>query len=306
MTAARRWRSLLFVPAHEARFVARAHDRGADAIILDLEDAVPAAEKDGARAGLVAAAASVGQAGAAVMVRVNRGIRPLARDLEAAVWPGIAALVLPKVESAAWVAEVAAAVAELEGERDLVPEAIGLVLQIETPGALPWLPMIAAAHARVAAITLGPEDYCAALGAVPGAEVLLGPNLAVLQAARAAGVLPLGIVGSIGNFTDLTAYRALVAQARALGFRGAMAVHPAQIPVLNEGFSPAEAEVAWARRVVAEHQVARVAGRGAFSLDGRMIDAPVVRRAEEILTAAAPPAAESVVTAPVNRKHSDA
>ena len=291
MSPPRRWRSLLFVPAHEARFVARAHERGADGIILDLEDAVPAEGKEAARAGL-AAAASVGQRGAAVMVRVNHGIRPLARDLEAAVLPGIAALVLPKVDSAEWVAEVAAAIAELEHERDLVPEAISLVLQIETPGALPRLPAIAAAHPRVAAIALGPEDYCAALGAVPGAEVLMGPNLAVLQAARAAGVLPLGFVGSIGNFADLAAYAALVEQARSLGFRGAMAVHPAQIAVLNAGFSPAEAEVAWAKRVVVADQAARAAGRGAFTLDGRMIDAPVVRRAEEILAMATSPAAD--------------
>ena len=287
MSAPRRWRSLLFVPAHQPRFVARAHERGADGIILDLEDAVPAEEKDGARAGLAAAVASSGQSGADVMIRVNHGIRSLARDLEAAVLPGVVALVLPKVESADWVAEVAAAIAELETERQLVPEAISLVLQIETPGALPRLPAIAASHPRVAAVTLGPEDFCAALGAVPGADVLMGPNLAVLQAARAAGVLPLGIVGSIGNFTDLAAYRTLVGQARSFGFCGAMAVHPAQIAELNDGFSPTEPEVAWARRVVAADQAARAEGRGAFSLDGRMIDAPVVRRAEQILAAAA-------------------
>jgi citrate lyase subunit beta/citryl-CoA lyase len=287
MSQPMRWRSLLFVPAHRPRFVARAHERGADGIILDLEDAVPPDEKNAARAGLAAAAASVGQAGAAVMVRVNGGIRPLARDLEAVVLPGIAALVLPKVESADWVVEVALAVAELETERDLVPDAIRFVLQVETPGALPRLPAIAAAHPRIAAITLGPEDFCAALGAVPGPEVLIGPNMAVLQAARAAGVLPLGLVGSIGNFSDLAAYRALVTQARSLGFRGAMAVHPAQIAVLNEGFSPSEEEVAWARRVAAADRAARAEGRGAFRLDGRMIDAPVVRRAEEILGLAA-------------------
>jgi citrate lyase subunit beta/citryl-CoA lyase len=267
--------------------VARAHERGADGIILDLEDAVPPEAKDDARAVLAAAAACVGQSGADVMVRVGRSIRALARDLEAVVLPGIAALVLPKVESADWVTEVAAAVAELEAERDLVPDAIRFILQIETPGALPRLPAIAAAHPRVAAMTLGPEDYCAALGAVPGPEVLMGPNLAVLQAARAAGVLPLGLVGSIGDFSDLAAYGALVTQARSLGFRGAMAVHPAQVPVLNTGFSPSEAETDWASRVVAADRAARAEGRGAFRLDGRMIDLPVVRRAEEILAMAA-------------------
>jgi citrate lyase subunit beta/citryl-CoA lyase len=123
--------------------------------------------------------------------------------------------------------------------------------------------------------------------------VLLVPNLAVLPAARAAGLLPLGLVGSIGNFSDLAAYGALVTEARSLGFRGAMAVHPAQIPLLNAGFSPAEAEIVWARRVVAADHAARAEGRGAFRLDGRMIDLPVVRRAEEILAMAAASTAAS-------------
>lgn len=290
----RRWRSLLFVPAHVERFIARAHERGADGLILDLEDAVPDEEKPAARAGLAGTVARVGRGGAAVLVRVNRGLRALALDLEAAVVPGVAALVLPKTESAEWVREVADAVAELEGERGLPPGGVRLVLQIEAPAALPRLPEIAAAHPRVAAMTLGPEDFSAALGAVPEADALLGPNLAVLCAARAAGLLPLGFVGSIGAFGDPAAFRATVAQARRLGFRGAMAVHPAQVPVLNEGFAPPAEEVAWARRVADGDAAARAAGRGAFRLDGRMVDAPVVRRAEEILAMAgeAPPAAE--------------
>ena len=149
-----RWRSLLFVPAHVERFVARAHERGADGVILDLEDAVPAEEKPTARAGLAGAAARVGRGGAAVLVRVNRGLRALALDLEAAVIPGVAALVLPKVESADWVREVADAVGELELERGLAPGAVRLVLQIETPAALPRLAEIAAADPRAAAMTL--------------------------------------------------------------------------------------------------------------------------------------------------------
>ena len=284
-----RWRSLLFVPAHVERFIARAHERGADGVILDLEDAVPAEEKPAARAGLADAAARVGRGGAAVLVRVNRGLRALTLDLEAAVVPGITALVLPKTESADWVREVADAVAELELERGLPPGAVRLVLQVETPAALPRLPEIAAAHPRAAAMTLGPEDFSAALGAAPEADVLLGPNLAVLYAARAAGLVPLGFVGSIGAFGDPAVFRTTVAQARRLGFRGAMAVHPAQVAILNEGFAPSAEEVAWARRVVAGDAAAKASGRGAFRLDGRMVDAPVVRRAEELLALAGEP-----------------
>lgn len=280
-----RWRSLLFVPAHVERFVARAHERGADGVILDLEDAVPPAEKPAARARLAGSIRSVGRGGTA-LVRVNHALRQIGADLEAAVQPGLAALVLPKVEEPGFVREVAEAVAELERERGITEGAVRLVLQVETPAAMFRLPSIAAAHPRVAAMTLGPEDFSAALGAVPEGEALLGPNLAVLCAARAAGVLPLGFVGSIGGYSDPEAFRATVRQARRLGFRGAMAVHPAQLAILNDGFSPSAEEVDWARRVLAGEVAARAEGRGAFAVDGRMVDAPVVRRAEEILAMA--------------------
>lgn len=277
-----RWRSLLFVPAHVPRFVEGAHRRGADGYVLDLEDAVPAAEKEGARARLPAALAAVSQGGAAAMVRVNHGLRALVRDLEAALVPELTALVVPKVESAGYAAEVAETVAEIEAERGL-PGTVRLILQIETPIAFPHLDAIATAHPKVAALTLGPEDYCAAMGAAPDPDTLAAPNFAVLRAARAAGRIPLGFIDSIGAYSDLDAFRATVVRARRHGFRGSLAVHPAQVPILNDGFSPTPAEVDWARRVMAGDAAARAEGRGAFELDGKMVDAPVVRRAADIL-----------------------
>src|SRR3712207_379728 len=150
-----RLRSLLFVPAHVDRFVARAHERGADGVILDLEDAVPAAEKPAAREKLAASIASVGRNGTAALVRANHGLRALARDLEAAVVPDVVALVLPEVGEPGFVRGVAEAVAELELERGLPRDGVRLVLQVETPGALFALRAIAASHPRVAAMTLG-------------------------------------------------------------------------------------------------------------------------------------------------------
>ncbi len=285
MTALR-WRSLLFVPSHVDRFVSRAHERGADGVILDLEDAVPPAEKPGARERLAASIASAGRNGAAVMVRANHGLRDLVRDLEAAVVPGLTAIVLPKVEEPGFVREVAAAIDELETERGIKAGTVRLVLQVETPAAMFALPAIAGAHPRVAAMTLGPEDYVAALGAVSEPEALFQPSYAVLLAARAAGILPLGFVGSLANTTDLAALASQAQQARRLGFRGAMIVHPAQVPILNEAFSPTAEEIAWAKRVVEADAKARAEGRGAFMVDGRMADPPVVRRAEDILARA--------------------
>ncbi|WP_192357231.1 HpcH/HpaI aldolase/citrate lyase family protein [Mesorhizobium mediterraneum] len=278
-----RWRSLLFVPAHVPRFVEKAHERGADGIILDLEDSVPEDQKDESRRELSASVAKVGRKGAFVLVRVNRGLRALAADLDAAVMAGVDALVLPKTDSPEWVAEIASAVTELERERNLAPGRIRFLAQIETPAALQNLSAIASADPRMVAMALGPEDFSASVGGAPGRDLLLTPNLSVLFAARAAGLLPLGFVGSIGEFSDNDKIREAAAHARRLGFVGALAIHPTQVAIFNEAFAPSEQELEWARHVLAAEKEAAAQGRGAFALDGKMVDAPVIRRAREII-----------------------
>ena len=281
-----RWRSLLFIPAHVGRFVAKAHERGADGVILDLEDAVPPGEKPEARSALAGSITTISGHGIATMVRVNHHMRHIGADLEAAMHPGLTALVLPKIEEAGFVRDVADAVAELEIERGIAPGTVRLILQIETPGALFSIRSIAGAHPRVAAMTLGPEDYSAAIGGLPVAETLLTPNYAVLAAARAAGILPLGFVGSIGDYSDIARFTETVRQARRMGFRGALIVHPSQVGPLNAAFSPTAEEVEWARLVVDGDRAARAQGLGAFQISGKMVDLPVVKRAEEILSLA--------------------
>ncbi|WP_287322740.1 CoA ester lyase [Mesorhizobium sp.] len=281
-----RWRSLLFVPVHVPRFVETAHERGADGIILDLEDSVPQDKKGEARKQLSESVAKVARNGASVLVRVNRGLRALAADLDAAVTAGVEALVLPKTESAEWVLEIANAVSELERERNLPLGRIRFLAQIETPAALQRLEAIASAHSRMVAMALGPEDFSAAVGGAPEFDLLLMPNLSVLFAARAAGLLPLGFVGSIGDFSDTHKLREAAAHAQRLGFAGALAIHPAQIAIFNEAFSPSAREIEWAGRVLAAKEDAATRGVSAFSLNGKMIDPPVVRRANEILALA--------------------
>ncbi|ESZ53500.1 CoA ester lyase [Mesorhizobium sp. L103C131B0] len=281
-----RWRSLLFVPAHVPRFVETAHERGADGVILDLEDSVPPDKKGEARRQLPEFVAKVGREGASVLVRVNRGLRALAADLDAAVMAGVDALVLPKTDSAEWVLEIASAVLELERERNLAPGRIRFLAQIETPGALHRLAAIASAHPRMVAMALGPEDFSTAVGGTPEFDLLLTPNLYVLFAARAAGLLPLGFIGSIGEFSDTQKLREAAGHARRLGFTGALAIHPTQVAIFNQAFSPSGQELEWARRVVAAENDAAIRGLSAFSLNGNMIDPPVVRRAHEILALA--------------------
>ncbi len=274
------WRSILFVPADKPRFIEKAHLRGADAIQLDLEDAVAPGAKPAARAGLPAAIALLESRGVPVVVRINRAWRDAMSDLDAAVRAGVRAITLPKVEDAGRVRALDEAIGEFEAERGLPAGAIGLLLLIESPAALPMLAELAGSSPRVIAMTLGPEDYSLAAGCTTDPVALLGPNLAVAQACAAQGLLPLGFVGSIGAFDDLDAFRRTIEQARQIGFRGAAVIHPAQVPILNQAFGPSDDELAWAARVV---DAAAAAGAGAFRLDGRMIDRPIVLRAQRWL-----------------------
>jgi citrate lyase subunit beta/citryl-CoA lyase len=145
------------------------------------------------------------------------------------------------------------------------------------------MPEIAKADRRIIALTLGGEDFALAMGMLPTAEALMMPKQQLAIAARAAGILPLGFIGTVADYKDLDAFRLTVRRSRRLGFRGASVIHPAQIPILNEEFSPSADEVASAKKIVAAYDEAVAAGRGSISVDGKMIDVPVVLRAQELL-----------------------
>jgi citrate lyase subunit beta/citryl-CoA lyase len=277
------WRSMLFVPVTVAKFVERAAERGADALILDLEDSVPAGEKQRGRDLVQQAAATVARNGADVVVRINRPWRQALRDIEAAVSPAVQALMLTKVESADHVGVIAEIVDELEAERDMVPGATKLIALIETAGAFFRMAEIARAHPRLVGLSVGAEDFALAVGMLPEAEGLFYPKQQMIIAARAAGILPLGFIGTVADFRDLDAFRAVIRRSRRLGFAGASCIHPSQVVILNEEYRPSAEELAKADRVVAAYDAATVAGIGAIELDGKMIDVPVVERAKQVL-----------------------
>jgi len=277
------WRSLLYVPANNPRFIAKAHTRGADAIILDLEDAVPQTARPAARAALAESIAAAGQAGADVTVRINRPLREAVSDLEASVIAGVRALFVAKIESPDHLRLIDESVSELEAERGLPVGGIGFCAMIESPGALRRAAEIARSSPRVIAMTLGGEDFAMEMHAPPDPETLELPKLMCLMAAREAGVTPLGFLGTVADYTDLEAVGKTLARSRKFGFEGASCIHPAVIPLLNEAFAPTPAEVDWAERVVTEYAVAQAEGKGAISVDGKMVDVPVAIRAERVL-----------------------
>ena len=281
------WRSCLYVPAHVSRFVEKAHTRGADCIQLDLEDAVPPSEKPAARRALVAAAATVRQGGADVLVRINAPLALAVDDVRAAVVPGVDGLIITKARGPHHIQLLDELVTDCEVAAGLPPGRLWFQVLVEGPEALPHAEAIARASPRIVALGLGAEDFATALGAEPSEEALATARSLTLYAARAAGVMPLGLTGTLAGFGDIAAFEAMAERSRRLGFVGAACINPAQVAPLNRAFTPGEAEVALARRIIAADAEARAEGRGAVALDGRMIDVPVVRRAEALLARAA-------------------
>ena len=275
-------RSLLYVPAHSERFLAKAHERGADAIILDLEDAVPPDAKDAARNGLTAAVAAVRRGGARVLVRINSGERQV-EDAVAACRAGADMLYVSKVRHPGELARLAEGL-EPEEERS-GGKRIQFIALLEDIGAVLDARSIATAP-RLAGLSVGGEDLALSMGAEPTPDVLRLPKLLVHYAAREHGLLSIGMLRSVADFSDLAGIEAAAREANEHGFDGATCVHPAAVPVLNAAFSPSAEQRDWAQRVIA----AASAGHGAFQIDGKMVDAPIIARARAILTKSPPDA----------------
>lgn len=281
------WRSLLFVPADATRLLAKADQREADAVILDLEDGVSPTAKPAARLRIAEESSRLAGKGVPVVVRVNASWLDLIEDLRAAVGPSVRAIMLPKVEDAGQVRAVAALIGELELRAGVPQGATRLLPLIETPAGLAEVGTLAATP-RVIGLAFGGEDFSRALGVPPAPATLGLPCQSVALAARARGLMALGLPGSLADFQDLEAYAAIVTAGRALGMTGALCIHPAQVPIVNAGFGPTPEEIIWAHRVLDLWADVERTGSGVGSLEGRMIDKPVVDRARAILALNAP------------------
>jgi citrate lyase subunit beta/citryl-CoA lyase len=280
-------RSFLFAPGNHPRRVEKALTLDADAVILDLEDAVAIAEKPATRGAVVAACAQPrsGQ----LYVRVNAADTEFCHgDLDAIVRPGLDGIVLPKVETAATLQTIDWLVANLERERGLMPGAIDLVPIIETARGLRDIDAILAPATRIKHCAFGAGDFTLDVNMIwSRAEAELAYARArVVTASRAAGIeAPLDTVWV--DLQDEEGLEASTRNALALGFQGKMCIHPNQIAVVNRVFTPTNAEIDFAERVVAAFAKAEAAGSAAIQLDGKFIDYPIVYRAQRTLDAMA-------------------
>ncbi len=277
------WRSILYVPGNVPKFIDKAHERGADCVLVDLEDSVTPAEKPRARAMLGETMAKVVRGGADVAVRINRPLRLAIPDIEAAVRPGLSALFITKTEGVHHLRLLDEAVSELEREHGMTVGSVGFGAMFEHPRALAHINDVAEHGPRVIAMMLGGEDFALETGSVPSDESLELPKRLVAFAAQAHDVPMIGILGTVADYSDPVAYKKSAERARRFGFSGGTCVHPGLVQALNEAFTPSADEVAYARKLIAADEKAAAEGRGSFTVDGKMIDIPVIYRARRLL-----------------------
>ncbi|MGB8481213.1 MAG: CoA ester lyase [Acidobacteriaceae bacterium] len=275
-------RSKLFVPADRPALFPKALASAADAICFDLEDSVLSAQKSEARRQLGEFLASESHTRKVILVRVNH-VRSadFGEDLSAAVFPSVAMLALPKVEDPSEIKDAVAALATLEKKRNL-KNPIGILVTIESARGLRLTESIAATDEQVAGLQLGLADLFEPLGIQQsdGAAV----HHVRLQLRLAAGEAGIPCFDSaFANFKDEAGFVREAQAARGLGFAGKSCIHPSQIALANRIFSPSSEEIVAALRCIEAARAAETGGVGAFALDGRMVDAPFVRRAESIL-----------------------
>ena len=277
-------RSRLYLPGNDPKLSINAAIHGADGIILDLEDSVAPAEKDAARILVRNALREIDFLGAERMVRINQGELGR-RDLEAIIPERPNLILVPKVETGTELRRVHYFIAELR-EQHGMDEEIHLMPIIESARGAVHAFEIASSADSVVAIAIGLEDYTADLGVArtnEGRESLWLRG-AVVNAARAAGVQAIDTVFS--DVSDMDGLLESTREARALGFDGKGCIHPRQIAVVHEGFAPQEAEVEKAKRIVLAFDEAERQGLGVVSLGSKMIDPPVVKRAQTTITLA--------------------
>ncbi|GAC1578924.1 MAG: CoA ester lyase [Sphingomicrobium sp.] len=284
-------RSWLFVPGDSEKKAAKAATIGADVLILDLEDSVAASAKDSARKQVSDLIHATTMRDWSMFVRVNPFDSDLTlADLDAVVRPGLDGILLPKPEGGADVERLSAEIRSREERAGMALESVRIaVVATETPTAIFRLGTYTPAHPRLCALTWGAEDLAAVVGATAnrdGAGAFTPPyqmvrNLA-LFAAVAAGTAPIDTLHA--DFRDLEGLEADCRSSRRDGFVGRLAIHPGQVETINRCYTPSEAEIGWAQRIV--DAFAANPDSGALGLDGKMIDLPHLIGARKTLAAA--------------------
>lgn len=274
---------MMFVPGNNPAMMSDAFIYGPDSIMLDLEDSVTMAEKDAARLLVHNALKTIDYGNTEMVVRVNPLSTPYGKkDVEAVVKAGVDVIRMPKTETAEEVVELEQEILRVEKEIGCEGRTQIMAAIESTKGIINAYP-IATASKRMMGIALGAEDYCANLKAqrTPSGDELLLARQTIVVAARAAGIYALDTVYS--NLNDMETFRKEVELIKRLGFDGKSIINPRQIEIINEVFTPTEKEIEKAKTIVAAIKEAAAKGSGVIAVNGKMVDKPVVTRAEHTI-----------------------
>ena len=281
-------RSFLFTPANHPRRVEKVFQVGADAVILDLEDAVAISEKPAARQDVVNAFSSRPGSGTRHYVRVNSIDTPYCEeDIKATVGPWLDGVVLPKVESRACLNELERMLAAAEAEQGLAVGSLDVMPIIETARGVESAKKVATADSRIKRMAFGGGDYTLDLNYEWEAdEAVLSYARAKLSHASRLGDLEPPIDTVVLQIKDNDRFLQSARRGKQFGFGGKLCIHPDQIPLTHDVFTPSEAEIAHARAVVAAFEAAEAEGSASIQLDGYFIDYPIVYKSQRILALA--------------------
>ena len=279
-------RTMMFVPGANAAMLRDAPLYGADSVMFDLEDAVSLNEKDSARTLVHFALKTFDYSAIETVVRINGLDTVGALDIEAMVLAGVNVIRLPKTETAQDIIDVAAVITQVEEENDLPVGTTKMMAAIESAEGVLNARDIATASDRLIGIALGAEDYVNNMKTrrYPDGQELLFARSMILHAARAAGIAAIDTVFSDINDTD--GFIAETTRIKQLGFDGKSVINPRQIPLVNGIYAPSKAEIQQAKEVIWAIREAESKGSGVISLNGKMVDKPIVERAERVIALA--------------------
>jgi citrate lyase beta subunit len=280
-------RALLYMPGDDMHKIRKATTLGVDCVCLDMEDGVAQNRKADARATIVQALGSLNFGSSERLARINPVGSGLEEDDLMAVLPSSPdGIVVPKVEQADQVRWVCAQIEKAEGLSKPERESMGVIVIIETARAIVNLAQIASAHPRMKALIFGAEDFAGDMGAVRTSEAweVFYARSAVVTHAAAFDLQAIDMV--YVDFNDIEGLRKEARRAVQMGFAGKQVIHPNQVVPVQLAFTPSDEEIRYAERIMAAFAEHQQAGRGAFALDGKMIDAPILKTAQRVLARA--------------------
>ena len=279
-------RTMMFVPGANAAMLRDAPLYGADSIMFDLEDAVSLKEKDSARVLVHSALKTFDYGNIEIVVRINALDAGGAEDIEAMVLAGVDVIRLPKTETAQDIIDVEAVITEVEQQNDIPVGTTKMMAAIESAEGVLNAPAIANSSTRLIGIALGAEDYVTNMKTRrhPDGQELFFARSMILHAARAAGIAAIDTVYSDVDNTE--GFEAEVRLIKQLGFDGKSVINPRQIPLVNTIYAPTEKEIQNAKEVIWGIREAEAKGSGVISVNGKMVDKPIVERAERVIALA--------------------